>query len=370
MELDGDLAAVDFRDQIAAATDYTAMPARPRALVLGLLLLASASCTTSPHAADPGPDATLAVVPDAVPGPDFCAATDPRATPVTIVPTPEAGEQPYLDALGAAQAKIRVEIYEMGAGGILDTLAAKARAGVAVQIIFDQSKKSVNQKYADQLAAAGAQVKWSSPAFTYQHAKFIVVDAGAAVISTGNFSKTFSIILERNFVATDRDPADLADLIALFDADWQGVAPPMGCTRLVVSPINARPRLLDLITGATTTLTIESMQFADPAVRAAVQARVAAGVQVRVLLADAGWITANASAATFLKGLGVTVKWIPHLHTKVLIADGVRAYVGSENLSATSLDHNREVGLIVTDGASIEPLASTFEGDWTAGTAF
>ena len=81
-------------------------------------------------------------------------------------------------------------------------------------MILDTSEQSVNQKYYDALAAAGVHAKWSSPQFTYQHAKFIVIDDTAAVISTGNFSKTYSIDLERNFVATDRDPADVADLVS------------------------------------------------------------------------------------------------------------------------------------------------------------
>jgi len=328
------------------------------------LLASLVACKAPAHHEPPGPDAA----PDA--GADFCNASDPRTVPVAIAATPEAGEQPYLDALTTAQGKIRVEIYEMGYGGILDQLTAKAQSGVTVQIIFDQSEKSVNQKYYDQLAAAGAQVAWSDPKFTYQHAKFFVVDEQVAVISTGNFSKQYSIDLERNFVATDSDPADVADLIALFDADWAGAQPAMDCTRMLISPINSRSRILDVIASAKSTLTIDSMQFADTNVRAAVAARVQAGVAVRAMIADSGWITANAAAAQYLKSLGVEVKWIPHLHTKVLVADGVRAYMGSENLSQTSLDHNREVGVEVDDASSIAPLAATFEKDWAAGTDF
>ena len=328
-------------------------------------------CQPIPHPADEVPDAAGDVEKadegDLVAGPDFCSATDPRAVGVEIVATPEAGEQPYLDALDSAQSSIRVEIYEMGFGGILDQLTAKAAASVQVRVIFDQSKKSINQKYYDQLLAAGAEVKWSDPQFTFQHAKVCVVDDRVAVISTGNYSKSYSITLERNFVATDRDPADLSDLVALFDADWAGTAPTLACTRLVVSPINARPRILDLIASAQTTLTIESMQFADTNVRQAVAARVTAGVEVRVMLAEPSWIDANADAAMFLKGLGVSVKSIPHLHTKVIVVDGARAYLGSENLSFTSLDRNREVGLIVTDATSISPLTTTFEKDWNVG---
>ncbi len=335
-----------------------------------LALTFTAACTRAadpteipPDAAEPTPDAPSNVA-------DYCNATDPRDIAIEVVPTPEAGEQPYLDALASAQQSIDVEIYLMGYGGILDTLKAKAQAGVHVRVILDQYKKDTNQKYFDQLAAAGAEVKWSSPEFTYQHAKFLLVDSEVFVISTGNFSKQYSIDLERNFVATDRDPADLIDLAALFEADWAGQALAMPCTRLVVSPINSRDRIIELIASATSTLTIESMQFADYKVRDAVKARVQAGVDVRVLLADVSWIDANASAVSFLKGLGVTVKWIPHLHTKAIVADGVRAYLGSENLSQTSLDKNREVGVVMTDASSVAPIVSTFESDWATGTTF
>ena len=338
---------------------------------LVLLLALAVGCThSSPAKVDPDaatPDATDAA-PDA--GPDFCNATDPRANPIEVAATPEAGETPYLNALGAATHSISVEIYEMGYGGILTLLEQKAQAGVNVRIILDHAQVSVNQKYYDALAAAGAHVQWSSPTFTYTHAKFFVVDNQVAVFSTGNFSKTYSIDLERNFVSTDRDPADVADLIALFEADWAGQTPQLSCTRMILSPINSRTRILDLINGAETSLTIESMQFADPSVRDAVKGRIMAGVQTRVMIADTGFVSANAAAATYLKALGVTPKWIPHLHTKVIVVDGTRAYVGSENLSSTSLDHNREVGAIVIDASSITPLTDTFEKDWAAGTDF
>lgn len=304
------------------------------------------------------------------PADDYCNATDPREAAIVVSPTPESGEAPYVNALATATSSIDVAVYLMGYGGILDTLKSKAQAGVKVRVILDEGKKDTNQKYFDQLVAAGAEVKWSDPKFSYFHAKFFVVDNKVAVFSTGNYSKSYSIDLERNFAATDSDPADVDDLVTLFEADWKAEAPVMTCTRMVVSPINARQRILDVINGAKQTLEIESMQFADYGVRNAVKARIEAGVQVRALLADANWIDANASAATFLKGLGVTVKWIPHLHTKVMVADGKVAYVGSENFSQTSLDKNREVGAILVEESSIAPLRTTFEKDWAVGTEF
>ncbi|HEY5944512.1 MAG TPA: phospholipase D-like domain-containing protein, partial [Kofleriaceae bacterium] len=357
-------ATQDCRDQNQLCSDYSAM----RCLVVIPFLLA---CT---HPAGSGDDVMAdgkTDSPDADTR-DFCNATDPRALPIDVAVTPEAGEQPYLDVLDTAQHSIDLQVYMMGYGGILDQLKAKAAAGVSVRVILDRAKIDTNQKYFDVLTAAGVQVKWSDARFVFQHSKFFIVDNQVAVISTGNFSKTYSIELERNHVATDRDAADLLDLRALFEADWAGTGATfaMPCTRLVVSPINARDRLLAMIDSAESTLEIESMQFADPAVRAAVKARVEAGVATRVLIADADWISSNTYAAQYLAELGVPVKWIPHLHTKVMIVDGKRAYLGSENLSANSLDNNREVGLIVTDASSIAPIATTFEADFATGTPF
>jgi cardiolipin synthase A/B len=318
-------------------------------------------------------DTSISVI-DQYPQPDrpapACEATAPRTAPTAVFALPDAGEAPFLEVLQGARSSIRVMIYMMGYGGILDTLKAKAQAGVGVQIILDQGQTDTNQKYYDQLRAAGAQVLWSDPRFPYMHAKVIVVDGKRAVISTGNFSKNYSIDLERNFVAQVSDPDDVATLVDLFDADWKRGEPDLRCTRLLVSPINARQRLLSLIDSAAATLTIESMQFADKDVRSHVVARRAAGVKVRAILADAAWIDANQEAASFLKGQGIEVRSIPHCHVKAIVVDGARAYLGSENLSYTSLSKNREVGLILTEPAAIRAMADTFEGDWSKGVPF
>jgi phosphatidylserine/phosphatidylglycerophosphate/cardiolipin synthase-like enzyme len=58
------------------------------------------------------------------------------------------------------------------------------------------------------------------------------------------------------------------------------------------------------------------------------------------------------------------------VHVKSIVVDGARAYIGSENLSYTSLSKNREVGLGVTDAAAITSIAHTFDADWAAATPF
>ena len=50
--------------------------------------------------------------------------------------------------------------------------------------------------------------------------------------------------------------------------------------------------------------------------------------------------------------------------------DGVRAYVGSENLSYTSLNKNREIGVIAYETDILATMAQTFSGDWAVSALF
>jgi phosphatidylserine/phosphatidylglycerophosphate/cardiolipin synthase-like enzyme len=42
-----------------------------------------------------------------------------------------------------------------------------------------------------------------------------------------------------------------------------------------------------------------------------------------------------------------------------------QVFIGSENFSQTSLDRNRELGILVTEPEILERLHTTFEADWT-----
>jgi cardiolipin synthase len=308
--------------------------------------------------------------PDGGSRPLACSPTDPRASGAVVSVFPEAGEAPYVELLSRAVRTVRVMVYLMGKGGILDTLKAKATDGVEVRILLDQGQDA-NQRTFAELEAAGARVRWSDPAFPYMHAKVLVVDEAVAVVSTGNYSSS-SIGHERNFAATLADPDDVADLVSLFDADWDRGPVDLACTRLLVSPVNARERLLSFIASARSTLAIESMQFADTEVREAVAARKTAGVEVRVLLADPSWVERNRDGAAYLAARAIPVRWMasPAVHVKTVLVDGAAAFLGSENLSYTSLSLNREVGLVVTEVPAVETVSSTFERDWAAATPF
>src|SRR5690606_14464582 len=119
---------------------------------------------------------------------------------------------------------------------------------------------------------------------------------------------------------------------------------------------NSKQRLLELIDGAQHTLDVELMYLSEVTIRDAIGRAAMRGVAVRALLPDdAG------DELTYLQNVGVPVR-TPHayyLHSKLIIADDV-AFVGSENMSLTSLTKNREVGARVFEPSAFSPIRSQF----------
>ena len=74
----------------------------------------------------------------------------------------------------------------------------------------------------------------------------------------------------------------------------------------------------------------------------------------------------NSQGIAAIKQGNVTVREDPQLyiHAKIIVADGSKAFVGSENISTQSLDQNRELGILVSDTTVLSKLQSTFQADW------
>ena len=139
-----------------------------------------------------------------------CDPSVPRTIPAVVNIYPDDGETPYVETIERAQHDLRVMVYLMGTGQILDALKRKAGEGKRVRVILDRGE-TPNMRYFNDLTAAGAQVIWSSDTFTYMHAKVIIADDVEAIVSSGNYA-AFAIGRERNHSARLRDPDDLATL--------------------------------------------------------------------------------------------------------------------------------------------------------------
>src|SRR6185369_175156 len=92
----------------------------------------------------------------------------------------------------------------------------------------------------------------------------------------------------------------------------------------------------------------------------------ARGVAVSIVLPGSGRSSATDASARALAAGGASVRLLgaPDVHAKAIVADGARLYVGSINLTAASLDANRELGVVLEDPAAAARVATTIAGDW------
>jgi phosphatidylserine/phosphatidylglycerophosphate/cardiolipin synthase-like enzyme len=125
--------------------------------------------------------------------------------------------------------------------------------------------------------------------------------------------------------------------------------------------------MLGLVQGSQQTLDLYAEVLRDEEMLAALAAAAERGVVVRLIVSDSPEF-ARERAQLAAAGVAIRLASSLYIHAKVIVADGEKAFVGSQNLSATSLDLNRELGIVVDDPVSLARLMRTFEIDFRAGT--
>ena len=319
------------------------------------------------------PESSAADADASVPGPDApdgtgCTALTPRSeAPETFIgPT---GLEARMSALiDGAKSTLDVQMYLFTVDALAAKLVAAHKRGVVVRVLLDPDHEG-NINVTPALTSGGVNWKNAPSLYTFSHAKYMIVDKAQAVIMSSNWNVD-AMRNERNYGIVDRDSEDIADVQAIFDADWQlatggaPVAANLACTRLIVSPTNSKQRLLEHINSAKTSLDVEVMYISETSVRDAIAAAKNRGVDVRVIVNEP-----TDESIVHLKSLGIPIKTPAtfYLHAKLLVADSV-AFVGSENMSFTSLAKNREVGALVFEPSSVAPIKQQFEADWASST--
>ena len=184
---------------------------------------------------------------------------------------------------------------------------------------------------------------------------------------TLNFDGLYSST--RDYAVVDRRPADVAAVTAVFDADFdrRGIRPSAGTGDLVWSP-GASGAVLQPIRSARRSIDVENeeMRYA-PATRV-LCAAARHGVRVQVVMTAA---LDSLGALSQLRRCGAGIRLYHgegyYIHAKLLLVDGRSALVGSQNLSAGSLDDNRELGIMVNDIRVLRQLEADFSRDYRNG---
>ncbi|MBX3161083.1 MAG: phosphatidylserine/phosphatidylglycerophosphate/cardiolipin synthase family protein [Deltaproteobacteria bacterium] len=296
-----------------------------------------------------------------------CDPREPRAVSPEAFVAPTGVQARITGLIDGAQTSLDVQMYLFTVTAIADRIIAAHQRGVAVRVILDDHNANPNVR--TRLTSAGVPVREAPSLYSFSHAKYFIVDRTAAVVMSMNFNVD-AMSRERNYGFIDRDPEDVADVAAIFEMDWAagGGEPPkpadLACTRLVVSPNNARQRILELVNSAKTKLDIAAMYISEMTVRTAIIQAASRGVAVRVILQSS---TDESGGIAALRAANIPVHDADNaaffLHAKLMIADGV-AFVGSENFSSTSLTRNREVGALIFEPAQVSTIQQQFDRDY------
>jgi phosphatidylserine/phosphatidylglycerophosphate/cardiolipin synthase-like enzyme len=202
-------------------------------------------------------------------------------------------------------------------------------------------------------------------------------------VSTANLTARY-YSSTRDAEIVDTDPAQVAAIVATFDADWShgaGGQPKLDTVQaagLVWSPNtgsgSAEDVMVAQIKAATRSVYVESEELSDSAVYDALAAAARRGVQCEVTMTnssdwDVGFQTVTAA--------GCEVHVYPdstralYIHEKALLDDaGTRRQsllIGSQNIGFDSLNRNRELSLLLTNREAkpiIDAVAATLRSDF------
>jgi phosphatidylserine/phosphatidylglycerophosphate/cardiolipin synthase-like enzyme len=197
------------------------------------------------------------------------------------------------------------------------------------------------------------------------HQKTLVVDNTTGLIMTFNLQPQY-YATSRDFGVVDKDSHDVAAIETAFNADWQQqkITAPAG-DDLLWSP-GSESATVSLINQAKKSIKVYNEEMADKKVVAALGDAAMRGVDVQVVMTDQKSWHQNFSD---LKSKGAHISTFHgetplYIHAKMIIVDDEKAFLGSENFSVTSLEKNRELGLITTDKVIITSLNNTFNNDF------
>lgn len=291
------------------------------------------------------------------------------ATVTSIFFEPSAGETPFLNAIKSAKTSIKIEMYAITANDIFNTLNSAIKRGVEVQIVLEHHPYNM-QAQADYayktLTAMGANVRWSPSRFTFVHAKTMIIDNSFAIFGTSNF--TYSGITT-NFEADvmTSDPQIVNALLQVFNADWNNVKVGSAPREYLVLSPGSENDLVWLINSAKTDLSIAEEEVPEGKVFTAIANAAKRGVNVRLMEPEssAKSISNKYTLATLATdGVKVGILKSPYVHAKAMISDGNYLFIGSENVSYTSMMQNREVGIILSNTSQIAQATSQFDELW------
>jgi len=285
---------------------------------------------------------------------------------------PHAGPAPIEQLIQSARREVSVGVYYLSDRPILRALKAAHERGVDVRVIVEGKPYGMKpwqvKKEEREIEATGATLhlapyRFSSHGdhYAFLHEK-VVCSGYECEIGTANFDWS-AFHRNREYLYVTKDPAVVKAANAVFNADWENRRAPAYAHRiLVLSPGTSAAQIVGVI-DQPGPIEIESEEMGP--YRPTLDAIARKGHLARVIL-PASINAEDKRDVAFLRAHGVQVRLMPvkpiYMHAKAVISSN-EAFVGSENFTQTSLEVNRETGLLL-NGRPVSELQAQFNRDW------
>lgn len=272
-----------------------------------------------------------------------------------LIVQPRDGIGVLLSAIKKAKKSVDIAIFRFDRTDVEVELKAAAARGVKVTGLIayvnrggEKHLRALEMRFLE----AGITVTRTADDLVRYHDKLIIFDRKTLYMLSFNFTH-LDIDHSRGFGIITRNTKIVQEAIKLFEADSARKSYTAGLDTFVVSPVNARKSLAAFLKGAKKQLWIYDPEISDKEMMRILQERAKCGVDVRIIGASAKRLNLNVAKLTKMR-----------LHTRTILRDGARAFIGSQSLRAVELDSRREVGLIVRDAKVVKQLVECFESDW------
>jgi phosphatidylserine/phosphatidylglycerophosphate/cardiolipin synthase-like enzyme len=199
----------------------------------------------------------------------------------------------------------------------------------------------------------------------------MVVDEEIAFVKSLNWV-TENLSETRDYAISTTHPHGVSEVIACFEADWnrQEFKPGLSA-HLIWCPANGRERIARFIDEVKHTLFIQNERFQDTVIiERLVRAR-ERGVKIHLMTRPPHSlkkekIIEGVGGLRIMDDVGIKIHKLKHmkLHGKMMLADGLRAVVGSINLAPGSFDDRRELAIEVHDDDIVDRLQRVALHDW------
>ena len=292
----------------------------------------------------------------------------------SLIILPDETSQPILDAIAGAKKSLRVKMFVYSDPDLLKAVIAAHHRGVKVRVMLNPARRDGaddNKAARAALNKAGIELADSNPDFGITHEKSMVVDDAVAYVKSLNWA-TRNLTETRDYAIVTSHAHEVAEISACFEADWKREKfDPGADPHLIWCPLNGRERIVRFIDSAKHTLFVQNERYQDAVIIERLVRAKERGVKVHVMARPPHTLKKEkliegVGGMRIMDDVGIKIHKLKHLklHGKMLLADGLRAIVGSINLAPGSFDDRRELAIEAHDDEIVERLHKVAKHDW------